>query len=448
VIDPLQTGLPVAPDAERAVLGGILSVDGLFPQVSAVLDREDFSLEKHRRIFSAMGMLHDAGNPIDLVTLAAQLDKVQQLHSVDGVAYLAGLCDAMASIMGVDAYLRIVKDKSILRRYILGHQELINEALLNGDSTEILDRAERFNRELSAETVKDRRLLTAGEIIAREGGVNTFHEAARSRGVPTPWAWLTRVLGGWRPMELTIIAARPSVGKTAAALQVAEKAAQCGLTVAFFSLEMSGQQLLRRLICSRAEVDSQSYRRNELNREERLRLVRATGEVEALPIRYDDQTGCTVPAMHAAIRRLTARENVGLVVIDYLQLMTAPGRHGNRTEAVSTISRGLKLATRDFAIPFVVLSQLTRANEHESRRPMLSDLRESGSIEQDADNVIFLHPKDREYKPVRPVELIIAKQRNGSIGMTDMTFCADVCRLRESTEEHEPVDYRSRAAAG
>jgi replicative DNA helicase len=254
----------------------------------------------------------------------------------------------------------------------------------------------------------------------------------------------------WKPKELTILAARPSVGKTAAALQIAEHSALASAkTVAVFSLEMSQSELLMRMYCSRAMVDSNRFRRGELDRSERDRLRRATVDINQLPIRYDDQTGCTVPAVHAALRRLAAREEIGLVVIDYLQLMSAPGRHGNRTEAVSEISRGLKLAATDFGVPFVVLSQLTRACEHEGRRPQLSDLRESGSLEQDANNVLFLHLKEKNYGPVRPVELSIAKQRNGSVGTFNMLFHAVYCRLEEEVPEEKQnasADFRSLAA--
>jgi replicative DNA helicase len=441
MIDPLQTGLPQAAEAEQSILGAAMEGEGLFQHISAVLDCEDFSLEKSRRIYLAMASLQEAGAPINLVTVVTRLKDSGHLGSVGGMHYLASLTDGLASVTGIDSHLRIVKDKSILRRYVLGHQKLIDEALLNGDSAEILGRAEKFNRDLSAESARDRRLLTAAEIIDMAGGIDAFHKAV-SPGIPTPWGWLTRNLGGWRPMELTILAARPSVGKTASALQIAETAGMHGISTAVFSLEMASKQLLDRMICSRAHVDSQKYRRRQLDREEWRRIGIATAEIAQLPIYYDDQTGCTVPAMHAAIRRLMASVEIGLVVIDYLQLMTAPGRHGNRTEAVSSISRGLKLATRDFGIPFIVLSQLTRSNEHDNRRPQLSDLRESGSIEQDADNVLFLHPKEKTFAHVRPVELIIGKQRNGDVGITEMVFMAQHVRLEETTDE----EYRSRAA--
>jgi replicative DNA helicase len=445
VIDIEKTGLPANLDAERAVLGAILDDESSFQQISAVLTVDDFSTEKHRRIFARMIDLHGSGNQIDIVTLASRLSDLKQLESAGGLTYISELNDGTGTIIGADNYIRIVKEKSVLRRYIVGQKALIDEALLNGDSREILDRAERFNRDLTADTIRDRRLMTPREIIEAAGGPDAFYADAYFRGIETPWRPVTRYIT-WKPKELTIIAARPSVGKTAAALQIAEHAAMNGMTVAFFSLEMSQDEILRRMHCSRARVDSNRVRRNEIQRDERMRLGRAIEEINGLSIRFDDSTGCTVPAIHAALRRLIAREDVGLVVIDYLQLMSAPGRHQNRTEAVSAISRGLKLAATDFNLPFIVLSQLTRACEHEGRRPQLSDLRESGSLEQDANNVLFLHLKEKNYGPVRPVELSIAKQRNGSVGTFDMLFHAVYCRLEEAAQE-ENHEYDHRALA-
>jgi replicative DNA helicase len=434
MIDVLKVGLPADVEAERAVLGAVLEDDSAFVHLTASLTPEDFNMEKHRTIFRRMQDLYGEGTRIDLVTLSSQLEKSGQLESVDGRTYIARLNDGMGSVFGIEHYLRIVKEKSILRRYILGHHSFIDEALLNGSSREILERAEQFNRHLTEESAGDTTFQNGAEIITASGGLDPFINEAKAAGIPTPWPRVTREIG-WKSKELTILAGRPSVGKTAASLQIAEKAAVHGAPVAFFSLEMSKTELLRRMICARAMLDSNRLRRGEFTYDERTRYRIAAEELAEMPILYNDKSGCTVPAIHAALRRLSSKQRIGLVIVDYLQLMTAPGRTQNRTEEVSKISRGLKLAASELDVPFVVLSQLSRASDHEGRRPRLSDLRDSGSIEQDANNVIFLHSKEKvPYGLVRPVELSIQKQRNGSVGCFDMRFRADICRLEEELE--------------
>ena len=435
---PTTNGLPSSPEAESAILGAILRDDQMLRQVQAAIGEEDFEGEKHRRIYRAMLKLADGGYRVDLVTVTEILIAAQQLDSVGGMSYLGDLDDGLGSIMGIDTWLRIVKDKSILRRYVLGHQRLIDEALMYGDTAEVLERAERFNRELAVESTGGHQLLSAGEIIREQGGIDQFFESVQTQGIPAPWPRVNYFIG-WRKKELTLIAARPAVGKTAVALQIAHHAAKHGTAVALFSLEMAAAELLFRLICTLAHVDSHRYRRGQCDSEELRRLATATGEVNDLPIRFDDHTGCTVPALYSSLRRLSAREPVGLVIIDYLQLMSA-GRRQNRNEEVSTISRGLKLLATDFDIPLIVLSQLTRGPEHEGRRPRLSDLRDSGSLEQDANNVIFLHAKDKNYGACRAIELIIAKQRNGRVGQCNMIFRADICRLEEELPEENTHD--------
>jgi replicative DNA helicase len=446
MIDVLKTGLPANIESERIVLGFVFADDSLYPQAAAVLSADDFSVASHSRIFRVMAELYEGGSRIDPVTVGNHLNAAGKLQAVGGLEYLSKLVDPLTSILSVEPHLRIVKEKSILRRCIYSCQELIDQALLNGESSEIIDRAERVGRDLSAKAVGDRSLFSAGMIFAEVGGLDGFLELTRTQGIQTPWVSVNRYIG-LRPKELTIVAARPAVGKTAAAMQIAEYAAQHGVGVAVFSLEMSRPELLMRMICSRAMVDSNRFRRNELDYGERQSIAAAAAQLNALPIWYDDQSACTVVAVQAALQRLRARHPIGLVVIDYLQLMTALGRHQNRTEQVSSISRGLKIAATEFNVPFVVLSQLTRASEHEGRRPQLSDLRDSGSLEQDANNVIFLHLKEKNYGQVRPIELIIAKQRNGPVGKFDMVFHANYCRLQESTDgDVEREDHRAFAA--
>lgn len=431
--------LPVDVDAERALLGAILAEPDAFGRISASIDARDFSLEQHRRIFGAMGDVYSAGSVTDLVTVAGRLNDTKRIESIGGLSYLAGLDNAIGQIFGTDDYCKRVKEKSILRRAILSMTKAITEMQQNGDSREVLEQAERTIRQLSSETSRDLRLRTAGEIIAAHGGMDSFmRDTAAS--VRTPWARLNRVLGGgFRDEELIILGARPSVGKTAAALQFAEAAAGDGVVAPVFSLEMGAKPLLHRMACSRSRVDSNAMRTGNLRPDQRMAFMRAMSEIDAMPLYFDDTTSCTVSAIHAAIRRLNAVRPVGFVVIDYLQLMEAPGRHENRNQSVSAVSRGLKLAAMDLGIPFLVLSQLNRPEKEggtvTTRAPILQDLRESGSIEQDADIVLFLHRKKQDYGDIRAVDLIVAKQRNGPLDTIPMNFYSSYTRLEEQIDE-------------
>ena len=427
----LQKGLPANLDSERYVLGSILLDSSLFIQVAGTLDSEDFSLEKHRRIYQRMADLHERGEKIDRITLANELMKHNQLESVDGLSYLVTLDEGLPHIYNLDSYVRIVKDKSVLRRLILVSQQTIDRCLMGEEEPdEILAGAEETLLKLGESNAKAG-LVTPAEILDQfSGGINAFLDPSkRVRGLSTGFKRFDEMTGGLHPGELVILAGRPSMGKTALALNMAHHAAaKLGKTVAVFSLEMSKESLLTRLLCASARVDSQRFRLGYLDMEERRRLQASATELFEAPLYIDDTSGSNLLDMHAKLRRLQAERPLGLVVLDYLQLMSGRGRYENRVQEISSLSRGLKMLAKELNVPMLVLSQLSRAPETRpgDHRPQLSDLRESGSIEQDADVVAFIF-REEVYKPEREdlrgvAELLLSKQRNGPTGKIQLVF--------------------------
>jgi replicative DNA helicase len=441
----LEKGLPANIDAERFVLGSVLMDDSNFVQVAGTLDLEDFSLEKHRRIFLRMSDLASRGEKIDRVTLANELMKHGQLESVDGLSYLIQLDNGLPQLFNLESYITIVKKKSLLRHIIFSSQKLIDRCLIaEEEPEEILAGAEETLLKLGESSAKQT-LVNPGQIIRDfEGGLSVFLDPSkRIKGIGTGFRKLDEMTAGLHEGELIILAARPSMGKTALALNVAQHVALNPAdqrTVAVFSLEMSKESLLTRLICASARVDQQKYRAGYLNQEERRRLQQAAMEMVEAPLFIDDTAGTNIMDVHAKLRRLQAEQGLGMVVIDYLQLMSSKGRSENRNQEVSAISRGLKLLAKELRVPFIVLSQLSRAPETRpgDHRPQLSDLRESGSIEQDADLVAFIYREEvynRDREDLKgKAKLIIAKQRNGPIGDVNLVF------LKEYTKFENPLE--------
>ncbi|MCZ2150729.1 MAG: replicative DNA helicase [Bryobacterales bacterium] len=426
-----EKGLPANTDAERFVLGSILVDDETFLQVAGILEPEDFSLEKHRRIFLRMIDLHDRGERLDRVTLANELMKHGQLESVDGLPYLISLDDGIPQISNLESYVRIVKNKALLRRIILQSQRTIDQCLAgNEDPENILARAGDELMKLG-ENRQGAGLSTPQEIIeGYDGGLNAFLDPSkRIQGISTGFLKYDEKTGGMRPGELIIIAARPAMGKTALVLNIAHHVAtKAQKAVALFSLEMSKESLLTRLLCAAARVDSQKFRAGFLNQSERRQLQMAAAELVEAPLFIDDTASTNIMDIHAKVKRLKAEHGLGLVVVDYLQLMSSRGRFDSRVQEVSSYSRGLKLMSKELEVPVIALSQLSRAPDTRQgdHRPQLSDLRESGSIEQDADVVNFIF-REEVYKPDRTdlkglAELIIAKQRSGPTGKVNLVF--------------------------
>ena len=443
-VNATQKGLPTNVDAERFVLGSIMLDDSLYIQAAGELEPDDFSLDKHRRIFRRMGELQERGETIDRITIANELMKFNELEACDGITYLVSLDDGLPQIPNLDAYIRIVKDKAVLRRIIFASQHMMNRALLGEEEPdEILSGAEETLLKLGEARVKSG-LLDPGQILQDyEGGLNAFLDPSkRIKGISTGFAKFDELTGGLHGGDLCIVAARPSMGKTALALNIAQHVAlKLKQTVAVFSLEMSRESLLTRMLCSAARVDSQRFRAGFLTQEERRKLNHALHELVEAPLYIDDTPGIHMMDIHAKLRRLQAERKLGLVIVDYLQLMGARGRFENRNQEVSALSRGMKMLAKEMNVPMMVLSQLSRAVETRQgdHRPQLSDLRESGSIEQDADVVGFIFREEvyhREREDLRGLaELIIAKQRNGPVGTVNLVFLHAQTKFENRAED-------------
>jgi replicative DNA helicase len=445
-ISAIEKGLPTNVDAERFVLGSILLDDVLYVQAAGTLEADDFSLESHRRIFKRMGELQERGEKIDRITVANELMKFNELEACGGLSYLVELDDGLPRIPNLDSYIRIVKDKAVLRRIIFASQHMMNRALAGEEEPdEILAGAEETLLKLGEARMKSG-LLNAGQILEDyEGGLNAFLDPSkRIKGIGTGFTKFDELTGGLHGGDLVIVAGRPSMGKTALALNVAQHVAlKNKQTVAIFSLEMSKESLLTRMLCSAARVDSQKFRAGYLNQEERRKLNHALQELVQAPLYIDDTPGAHLMDMHAKLRRLESeRHHLGLVIVDYLQLMTAGARFENRNQEVSALSRGMKMLAKELNVPVMVLSQLSRAVENRQggdHRPQLSDLRESGSIEQDADVVAFVF-REEIYKPKEDslrglAELIVGKQRNGPVGTVNLVFIHAQTKFENRAED-------------
>lgn len=442
-----ERALPSNTDAERLVLGSVLLDGSSFLQVAELLRPEHFSLEKHRRIFQRMADLHAAGQHIDRITLANELNRHGELESVDGVSYIVSLDEGLPQIYQLDAYVKIVRDKALLRQMVAGAQAVIDRCLLAQDEPDqILAEAEENFLKLGEQQARSNMANPRMIVDAFDGGVNAFLDpASRIQGLSTGFKKFDEMTGGLHEGELIIIAARPSMGKTAVAMNVAQHVGvKLNKTVAVFSLEMSKESLLNRMVCAGARVDQQRFRAGFLDADERRQLMLSLAQLTEAPIFIDDAAGASLIDVHSKLRRLKQETgNLDLVIVDYLQLMSGRGRFENRNAEVSAISRGLKLLAKELAVPMVVLSQLSRAPETRpgDHRPQLSDLRESGSIEQDADLVIFVY-REEVYKPDREdlkgkAKLIIGKQRNGPIGDVNLTFLKHCTKFENAINDLE-----------
>ncbi len=438
--------LPHNADAERTVLGAILVDNQAFNSAAEVLTREDFYRDAHRRIFEGMAILAEKSEPIDLVTLKNELTRSQSLEAAGGVAYLAGLVEGVPRLENVLPWSRIIREASVLRNLIHASSRIAQEATLAQDTADaILDRAEQAIFAIAE------RKIRAGLVPVRDFIKTTFEaieKLALSKdtitGVPTGFVDLDRLTSGFQKSDLIILAARPSMGKTSFALNIARTAAQATAEpVAIFSLEMSKEQLVKRLIFAEARIESGLVTRGQLRDADWGKLTTAWADLHKLPLFIDDASFLTPLELRAKCRRLKAEHGLGLVVVDYLQLMGSGGRVENRQQEISSISRSLKGLAKELEVPVLALSQLSRAPEARTdRRPQLSDLRESGAIEQDADVVMFIY-RESVYKPSEEnrgaAELIIAKQRNGPTDTVNLVFLREFTRF----ENRAPEDYAS-----
>jgi replicative DNA helicase len=433
--------LPANVEAERSILGAVLLDNLAYNQAAEHLKPEDFLLDSHRRIYARMTDLADSSRSIDLITLAEELGRHGELESIGGVAYISGLLDGVPDRPSIEHYIKIVRDKALLRGLIHTATAAIARASEQSDAAEeILNDTEAQIFQLSEKRI-GRGFMGVQEIIKESfGSIDALLQRGRRiTGLETHYADLDEKTSGLQKSDLIIIAGRPSMGKTSFAMNIAENSAiEDAKTIAIFSLEMSKEALLQRMLCSVACVDAHKFRTGSLWQDDMRKIAQAVEKLSQAPIFIDDSPGITVSEMRAKARRLLQSQGMlDLIVVDYLQLMSGGGkRYENRTQEVSAISRGLKALAKELAVPVIALSQLSRAPESRGagdHRPQLADLRESGSIEQDADVVAFIF-REEVYKPDDPeldgvAELIIRKQRNGPTGTVKMAFLKSSTRF-------------------
>jgi replicative DNA helicase len=450
----LERGMPASLDAERSILGAILLDNLAYNEAAESLKSDDFSLDSHRRIFARMIELMETGRPIDIITLTEELSKKREVESVGGVAYLSSLTEGLPRRPSIEQYVKIVKDKALLRGLIHACTNAIARASEQAeDATDIIDAAESAIFQI-AENKLGQGFLGITDIVKQSfGSIDKLYERGqRITGLETHYEKLDEMTSGFQASDLVIIAARPSMGKTAFAINIAENAAvRDKKVVGVFSLEMSREALLLRLLCSQSRVDSHKLRTGFLGRDDYGKLVQGMAALADAPIFIDDSPGISITEMRAKARRLMQSQGrLDLIVVDYLQLVSGGGakRYENRTQEVSSVSRGLKALAKELRCPVVALSQLSRAPESRGKgeqRPQLSDLRESGSIEQDADVVAFIFREEYYYRKdeVPPelegvAEIIIAKQRNGPTGSLKLAFIKNSTRFENLAETSGP----------
>ena len=440
----LEKGLPNNLEAERAILGAVLLDNMLINQAAERLRREDFFLDSHRRIYDQMLRLFEQGRGIDPITLQDLLRSAGDLDLVGGSAYIGSLFDGLPRFANIENYTKIVKDKSIIRQLITASNQIMATCFDDEEEAEtLLDRAERMVLAIGEERIREG-FVPISE-VAKKQLTQIEDTALRGKwitGVATGFEELDGMTAGLQHGELIIIAARPSMGKTALCLSIAQNAAlslqqqKPKSVVGIFSLEMSKEQLVNRLLCSQARVDAHRLRTGRLQKEEWKKLAYAVSDLAEARIFLDDTPGISVLEMRAKARRLkNEQKSLDLLIVDYLQLMSGRGRAESRQQEVSQISRELKMLAKELDVPLIALSQLSRAPEARTgNRPQLSDLRESGSLEQDADVVMFIYRED-VYKPETEkqniAEIIVGKQRNGPTGSVELVFLKEFTRFED-----------------
>lgn len=425
------------------MLGAVILDNGALLKAQALLVPEDFSLSQHVHVFYKMMELHQGGSPIDLITLTEELHKNAELEAAGGAPYLASLADGMPRVSNIEHYAKIVKEKSLLRGFIHTTHNLQQKAFDGEDGAAAL-----FDEARTA--------LTTLINLQPQGGFQPLKNIVRDNyerlekifsngrtvtGLATGYSGLDALLTGLQPGELTILAARPSHGKTAFALNIAENVAlRANLPVAYCSLEMSAESLLVRLLTSHGQIDAHRFRTGHLAKADWSRLTDSLGTLSQAPFWIDDSSTSTLAQIGARAERLKQEYGLALLVVDYLQLLRSPRQQRSRQEEVSEVSRGLKALAKDLKIPILALSQLSRAPDKEERAPLLSDLRESGAIEQDADVVVFIHRPGLYKKDADPTErdmadMVVAKQRNGPTDTIKFVFRSRITRFEEAVPE-------------
>ncbi len=436
---------PWSAEAEQAVLGAMLLDQDAALRASELLDDSMFYREAHRRLFRAMAALTERRTVIDHITLRDELMRRGELDAAGGLEYLGELVDAVPTAANLEFHARIVKDKAILRRLIEGATAIVTEAY-DGKSTagELLDSAESRIFQISQQRGDEGFTRIKEMLWPTMERIETLQKSGKAiTGVPSGFTDLDSLTSGFQPSELVVVAARPSMGKTAFCLNVASNASLEGQGVAIFSLEMSKESLVHRMLTAMARVDSQRVRQGSLRDFDFTQLARAAGILQSCPIWIDDTPALTLLEMRSKARRLKAENDIRLVIVDYLQLMRSPDYSENRVQEISDISRSLKALARELEIPVIALSQLSRASEQRGgeRKPILSDLRDSGAIEQDADLVLFIHRAeyyDREDESKRGLaEVMLSKNRNGPTGDVQLRFSREYTRFDNFSAREE-----------
>jgi len=416
-------------EAEQSVLGGILIENEAINRVTEILAPEDFYRDAHRKIFNALIDLSERNEPADLITMTNELRKKGELDAVGGASYVTSLIDSVPTAANIEYYARIVKEKAILRRLIETSTEIITQSYADrGDVESFLDEAEKAIFEISERRVKPS-FFPIKEIVKESFKTieTLFKNKDLVTGVPSGFKELDRLTSGFQPSDLIIVAGRPSMGKTALCLNIAQYAAiEAKIPVAIFSLEMSKEQLVIRMLCSEAQVEGTRLRTGYLSESDWPKLTMAAGTLSDAPIFIDDTAALSILELRAKARRLKSDHGLGMIIVDYLQLMKGRTRVESRQQEISEISRSLKALSKELNVPVIAVSQLSRKTEERTgNRPQLSDLRESGAIEQDADVILFLFREEiynRSEENKGKAEVIIGKQRNGPIGKVDLAF--------------------------
>lgn len=432
---------PQAIEAEQSVLGSMILEREAIARVIEILNDRSFYLDSHRKIFNTILSLYDKNIPVDLVTLTDELNNRKESETIGGAEYLATLLEQTPSITNIIHYAKIVKEKATLREMIIAAQKIASagyETVSNVD--DVLDKAEQlvFN-------IKEKRVtkgFTPIKAIVKESFevIEQLRESKkRVTGIPSGFRDLDNLTTGFHPQELIVIAARPSIGKTALCLNIAANAAMRAKSgVGIFSLEMAKQQVVQRMLCTEAEVSSQKVRTGYVGDKDWPNLTAAAGALYEAPIFIDDTPAISILELRAKARRLKSKEDIKLIIVDYLQLMSGPSTE-NRQQEISAISRSLKGLAKELDIPIIAVSQLSRAVEtRQDRRPILSDLRESGAIEQDADSVFFIHrPHRYSEDPDKKgrADIIIGKQRNGPLGTIKLAFLEEYTKFKDLSKE-------------
>jgi replicative DNA helicase len=448
---------PHSIEAEESVIGGILLDNEAFDRIADVVKPEDFYVERHARILSAMAALSDAAMPMDAVTIAERLRQRGDLERIGGVAFLLELSERVPTAANVEHYARIVKEKATIRRLIRASTEIIDRAYdTSGETDDYVDRAEQAIFEISEQSRHAGPMRIDSLVVQSLSKIDKLIEKKSTiTGVPTGFEDLDRMTAGFQPSDLVIVAGRPSMGKTAFCLNIAANVALMANTgVAVFSLEMSADQLVMRMLCSLAQLDLARVRVGHIQDREYKKIAQAVGQLGEAPIYIDDTPALSVMELRARARRLRRdpSANLGLIVVDYLQLMRGRGED-SREQEISNISRSLKALAKELSLPIIALSQLNRQVElRADKKPVMADLRESGAIEQDADVIAFIY-RDEVYHSESPdqgiAEIIIAKQRNGPIGNVRLSFQKQFALFSSLSQRDEPRDdYYPEAEGG